>query len=95
MPVRTPGGFAAVLHARSARDGVPVVVAIQWNGRDVGTMTLGDAWAEHAFTVPAEAVTSRLDWQTLALAVVFSIALLALTRRFWRFGLRRYSGASA
>lgn len=48
-----------------------------------------------AVTVPAEAVTSRLDWQTLAFAVVFAAALFAATRRFWRFGLRRYSGASA
>ena len=48
-----------------------------------------------AVTVPAEALTSRLDWQTLVLALVFAIALFAFTRWFWRFGLRRYSGASA
>jgi ABC-2 type transport system permease protein len=48
-----------------------------------------------AVTVPAEAVTSRLEWQTLALATVFAVALFAFTRWFWRFGLRHYSGASA
>jgi viologen exporter family transport system permease protein len=48
-----------------------------------------------AVTVPAEALTSRLDWQTLVLALVFAISLFAFTRWFWRFGLRRYSGASA
>lgn len=48
-----------------------------------------------AVTVPAEALTSRLDWQTLALAVGFGVALFSFTRWFWRFGLRRYSGASA
>jgi ABC-2 type transport system permease protein len=48
-----------------------------------------------AVTVPAEALTSRLDWQTLLLALVFAIALFAFTRWFWHFGLRRYSGASA
>ena len=48
-----------------------------------------------AVTVPAEALTSRLVWQTLALAVVFTVVLFAFTRWFWRFGLRRYSGASA
>jgi ABC-2 type transport system permease protein len=48
-----------------------------------------------AVTVPAEALTSRLDWQTLVLALVFAIALFAFTRWFWRFGLRRYTGASA
>ena len=48
-----------------------------------------------AVTVPAEAVTSRLDWQTLLLSVVFAVAALAATRWFWRFGLKRYSGASA
>jgi ABC-2 type transport system permease protein len=48
-----------------------------------------------AVTVPAEALTSRLDWQTLLLAVVFAVVLFTATRWFWRFGLRRYSGASA
>ena len=48
-----------------------------------------------AITVPAEAVTSRLEWGTVALAVGFAAALFAFTRWWWRFGLRRYSGASA
>jgi viologen exporter family transport system permease protein len=48
-----------------------------------------------AVTVPAEAVTSRLEWQTLALAAGFAVFLFGVTRWFWRFGLRSYSGASA
>jgi ABC-2 type transport system permease protein len=48
-----------------------------------------------AVTVPAEAVTSRLEWQTLALAAGFAVVLFGITRLFWRFGLRRYTGASA
>jgi ABC-2 type transport system permease protein len=48
-----------------------------------------------AVTVPAQAITSRLHWGTLVLAVVFALALFAFTRWFWRFGLRHYSGASA
>ena len=48
-----------------------------------------------AITVPAEALTSRLDWQTLALAAGFAVALFAFTRWFWRFGLRNYTGASS
>jgi len=48
-----------------------------------------------AVTVPAQAMTSRLSWTTVAVALVFSLALVAFTRWFWRFGLRRYSGASA
>ena len=48
-----------------------------------------------AVTVPAEALTSRLTIETLALAAAFTIALLAATRWFWRFGLRNYSGASS
>jgi ABC-2 type transport system permease protein len=48
-----------------------------------------------AITVPAEAVTSRLDWETIATAIGFSGALFAVTRWWWGFGLRRYSGASA
>ena len=48
-----------------------------------------------AVTVPAEALTSRLTPETLALAAGFAVALLIFTRWWWRFGLRRYSGASA
>ena len=48
-----------------------------------------------AITVPAEAVTSRLEWTTVLFALGFATALFGFTRWFWRFGLRRYSGASA
>jgi ABC-2 type transport system permease protein len=48
-----------------------------------------------AVTVPAEAVTSRLEWQTLAFAAGLAVVFFAVTRWFWRFGLRNYSGASA
>ncbi|MBA2381858.1 MAG: ABC-2 family transporter protein [Chloroflexi bacterium] len=48
-----------------------------------------------AVTVPAEALTSRLTVETLALAAAFAFGLLLLTRWFWRLGLRNYSGASA
>jgi ABC-2 type transport system permease protein len=48
-----------------------------------------------AVTVPAEAVTHRLGWPTVAIAVGFTVAVFAVARWFWRFGLRRYSGASA
>ena len=48
-----------------------------------------------AVTVPAQALTSRLHWPTLALSVGFGIVLFGFTRWFWRFGLRHYSGASA
>jgi ABC-2 type transport system permease protein len=48
-----------------------------------------------AITVPAEAVTSRLEWSTVGLAVGFTAAFFAFTRWWWRFGLRFYSGASA
>ena len=48
-----------------------------------------------AVTVPAEALTSRLHWPTLLLALGFAAMLFGFTRWFWRFGLRHYSGASA
>jgi ABC-2 type transport system permease protein len=48
-----------------------------------------------AITVPAEAATSRLEWPTVALALGFAIVLFTVTRWWWRFGLRHYSGASA
>jgi ABC-2 type transport system permease protein len=48
-----------------------------------------------AVTVPAEAVTARLEWQTLAFAAGLALVFFAITRWFWRFGLRNYTGASA
>jgi ABC-2 type transport system permease protein len=48
-----------------------------------------------AITVPAQAITSRLHWTTVVTALAFVGLLFAFTRWFWRFGLRRYSGASA
>ncbi|HEY8407604.1 MAG TPA: ABC-2 family transporter protein [Gaiellaceae bacterium] len=48
-----------------------------------------------AVTVPAQAMTHRLHWETVLVAVGFAAVAFLVTRRFLRFGLRRYSGASA
>jgi ABC-2 type transport system permease protein len=48
-----------------------------------------------AVTVPAEAITSRLTLDTIVTAAVFALVLVVVTRWWWRFGLRHYSGASA
>ncbi len=48
-----------------------------------------------ATTVPAEALTGRLNWQTLVAASIVALVLLVVSRLFWRIGLRRYAGASA
>ncbi len=48
-----------------------------------------------AITIPAEAITSRLEWSTVGIAIGFAAILFAFTRWWWGFGLRRYSGASA
>jgi ABC-2 type transport system permease protein len=48
-----------------------------------------------AITVPAEAVTSRLGWETITLAAAVALGLVILSRAFWKLGLRHYSGASA
>ena len=48
-----------------------------------------------AITIPAEAVTSRLEWSTVGVAIGFAVVLFVFTRWWWGFGLRRYSGASA
>jgi ABC-2 type transport system permease protein len=45
--------------------------------------------------VPAEALTSRLNGRTLGFAALLAVVFLVLTRRFWRTGLKHYSGASA
>jgi ABC-2 type transport system permease protein len=48
-----------------------------------------------AVTVPAEAISGRLEPATLAGAVALAAALLVVSRAFWKLGLRHYSGASA
>jgi ABC-2 type transport system permease protein len=48
-----------------------------------------------AVTVPAEALTGRLDGGTLLAAVGFTVLVAVLTRWWWRRGVRRYDGASA
>jgi ABC-2 type transport system permease protein len=48
-----------------------------------------------AVTVPAEAVTGRLNGTTLLVAAAFAAFLVVATRLLWRLALRRYSGASA
>jgi len=48
-----------------------------------------------AITVPAEGLTGRLSWASLVGAIALAIALPLIARRFWLFGIRHYSGASA
>ncbi len=48
-----------------------------------------------ATTVPAEALTGRLDVPTLLGALALAAVLLVVSRLIWRIGLRQYSGASA
>ena len=48
-----------------------------------------------AVTVPAEALVGRLERGTLWGAVGLALALLIVSRLFWKLGVRRYAGASA
>ncbi len=48
-----------------------------------------------ATTIPVEALTSRLNWVTLLAAFAAAVVLFAVSRAFWKFGLKHYSGASA
>ncbi len=48
-----------------------------------------------AVTVPAEAITGRLSPERLLGAVLLAMVLLIVSRRFWRYGVKYYSGASA
>ncbi len=48
-----------------------------------------------AVTVPAEGLVGRMSMSTLATAIGLAIFMPLVARRFWRFGLRHYSGASA
>jgi ABC-2 type transport system permease protein len=48
-----------------------------------------------ATTVPAEALTGRLTWESLVLSIALAVVLGFVSRIVWRIGLRRYSAASA
>lgn len=48
-----------------------------------------------AVTVPAEAMAGKLELKTLMLSAVLALVLMVGSRKFWRFGIRFYSGASA
>jgi ABC-2 type transport system permease protein len=48
-----------------------------------------------ATTVPAEALTGRLNGLTMGIAIVSAVALSVISRVFWRLGLRHYTGTSA
>ena len=48
-----------------------------------------------AVTVPAEAISGKITAETLATAIALAVGITILSRRFWRFGLKFYSGASA
>ena len=48
-----------------------------------------------AVTIPAQALTARLDWPTLVLTLALTGFFLGGSRWFWKVGLRRYAGASA
>lgn len=48
-----------------------------------------------AVTVPVEALSGRLEDSTLLLGIGLAAGLLFVSHRFWRIGIRAYSGASA
>ena len=48
-----------------------------------------------ATTVPAEALTGRMNEVTLAGAIVMAVVMSVISRVFWRLGLRHYTGTSA
>ena len=48
-----------------------------------------------AITVPAEALTDRLTPTAMSVLLVVTVVTVVLTRAFWLYGVRNYSGASA
>jgi ABC-2 type transport system permease protein len=48
-----------------------------------------------AVTVPAQALSGRLTFNTLMSAVLLAVALVFISRWFWKLGVKSYSGASA
>lgn len=56
---------------------------------------LAQAGAFGVTLLAGAAIISRLTWPNLVITLALAAALLTLSRRFWRYGLRHYSGASA
>jgi len=48
-----------------------------------------------ATTVPAQALSGRLHWQTFAGMIGLAVVMSVVSRIFWRIVIRHYSGASA
>jgi ABC-2 type transport system permease protein len=48
-----------------------------------------------AVTVPAEAMTGKLEIETLLASLLLALTLAFVSRRFWLYGIKFYSGASA
>src|ERR1051326_6323916 len=46
-------------------------------------------------TVPAKALSGKLDSLFLPVAILVAAAMLILSSAFWRFGLKHYTGASS
>jgi ABC-2 type transport system permease protein len=46
-------------------------------------------------TVPAKALSGRLEPSFIVISIIVSAAMLVLSSSFWRYGLRHYTGASA
>jgi ABC-2 type transport system permease protein len=48
-----------------------------------------------ATTIPAQALVGQLAWPAILAVALFALLALVLSRWFWLFGLRHYTGASA
>ncbi len=46
-------------------------------------------------TVPAKFILGKSGWNSILVMALISLTVLALTRRFWNFSLKRYSSASS
>jgi ABC-2 type transport system permease protein len=46
-------------------------------------------------TIPAEALTGRLNPSNVLISIVIAVLLLVVSRIFWRFALRNYTSASS
>jgi ABC-2 type transport system permease protein len=48
-----------------------------------------------AITIPASSLVGRLEWPVFVGTLALATAMLAVSRWFWRQGIRHYAGASA
>jgi ABC-2 type transport system permease protein len=86
-------------------DNILVIFETMFNGAGNWPITIYPGWMRasltfvvpvaFAITIPAQSLTGRLSGEAVLGTVVLAVVFVVVSRVFWVFGLRHYTGASA